>query len=135
GPLKAEFGFSQSFGPIAVGPVPVSIVISGSASIEGRFAVGYDTKGVRQLVQMLTDDDSSNDDFLTGFGFLFNGLFLDDLNAAGQDVPEIRLVVEFAAGAAVDLVVVSAGVEGGVRATIDMNLHDGGFFDPIPPEN
>lgn len=135
GPLKAEFGFSQSFGPIAVGPVPVSIVISGSASIEGRFAVGYDTKGIRQLVQMLTDGDSSNDDFLTGFGFLFNGLFLDDLNAAGQDVPEIRLVVEFAAGAAVDLVVVSAGVEGGVRATIDMNLHDGGFFDPIPPEN
>ena len=51
GPLKAEFGFSQSFGPIAVGPIPVSIVISGSASIEGRFAVGYDTKGVRQLVQ------------------------------------------------------------------------------------
>lgn len=135
GPLKAEFGFSQSFGPIAVGPIPVSIVISGSASIEGRFAVGYDTKGIRQLVQMLTDGDTSNDDFLTGFGFLFNGLFLDDLNAAGQDVPEIRLVVEFAAGAAVDLVIVSAGVEGGVRATLDLNLHDGGFFNPIPPEN
>jgi Ca2+-binding RTX toxin-like protein len=135
GPLKAEFGFSQSFGPIAVGPIPVSIVISGSASIEGRFAVGYDTKGLRQLVQMLTDGDTSNDDALAGFGMLFNGLFLDDLNAAGQDVPEIRLVVEFAAGAAVDLVIVSAGVEGGVRATIDLNLHDGGFFEPIPPEN
>ena len=135
GPLKAEFGFSQSFGPIAVGPIPVSIVISGSASIEGRFAVGYDTKGIRQLVQMLTDGDTSNDDFLTGFGFLFNGLFLDDLNAAGQDVPEIRLVVEFAAGAAVDLVIVSVGVEGGVRATLDLNLHDGGFFEPIPPAN
>ncbi len=109
GSLRAEFGYSQSFGPIAVGPVPVSIVISGSASIEGRFAVGYDTKGIRQLVQMLTDGDESNDDFLSGFGFLFNGLFLDDLNAAGQDVPEIRLVVEFAAGAAVDLVIISAG--------------------------
>lgn len=135
GPLKAEFGFSQSFGPIAVGPIPVSIVISGSASIEGRFAVGYDTKGVRQLVQAITDDDGPDVSFLKGFGFLFNGLFLDDLNSAGQDVPEIRLVVEFAAGAAVDLVVVSAGVEGGVRATLDLNLHDGGFFNPIPPEN
>ncbi len=143
GPLKAEFGYSQSFGPIAVGPIPVSVVISGSASIEGRIAVGYDTKGVRQLVQMLTDDDPSNDSFLSGFGFLFNGLFLDDLNAAGQDVPEIRLVVEFAAGAAIDLVIVSAGVEGGVRATLDLNLHDGGFFDndpntpglQAPPEN
>jgi Ca2+-binding RTX toxin-like protein len=135
GPLKAEFGWSQSFGPIAVGPVPVSIVISGSASIQGRFAVGYDTKGVRQLVQAITADDGPDVTFLQGFGFLFNGLFLDDLNAAGQDVPEIRLVVEFAAGAAVDLVVVSAGVEGGVRATLDLNLHDGGFFEPIPPEN
>lgn len=135
GPLKAEFGFSQSFGPIAVGPIPVSIVISGSASIEGRFAVGYDTKGVRQLVQAITSDDGPDVSFLQGFGFLFNGLFLDDLNSAGQDVPEIRLVVEFAAGAAVDLVIISAGVEGGVRATLDLNLHDGGFFNPIPPEN
>ena len=135
GPLKAEFGFSQSFGPIAVGPVPVSIVISGSAAIEGRFAVGYDTKGIRQLVQAITDDDGPDVSFLQGFGFLFNGLFLDDLNSAGQDVPEIRLTVEFAAGAAVDLVIISAGVEGGVRATLDLNLHDGGFFDPIPPDN
>ena len=65
----------------------------------------------------------------------FSNFFLDDLNASGQDVPEIRLTVEFAAGAAVDLLIISAGVEGGVRATIDLNLHDGGFFEPIPPEN
>ena len=135
GPLKAELGFSQTFGPIAVGPIPLSVVVSGSASIEGRFAVGYDTKGVRDLVRALNDDDPSNDGFLSGFGLLFNGLFLDDLNAAGQDVPEIRLKVEFAAGAAIDLVVVSGGVEGGVAATLDLNLHDGGFFDPIPPAN
>ncbi|HKY13827.1 MAG TPA: hypothetical protein VJM33_02810, partial [Microthrixaceae bacterium] len=135
GPLKAQLSWSQKFGPITIGPIPVSINVSLAAGIEGHFAVGYDTKGLRELVRIVTDDDPGNDGFWTGVGALFSGLYLDDRDATGADVPEIRLFFEGAVGAAVDLVIVSAGVEAGVRSTIDMNLHDGGFVDPIPPEN
>ncbi len=135
GKLKAETGWSQSFGPITIGPIPVSIVVSISASIEGRFVIGYDTKGIRQLVQILSDDDPSNNGFFDGLGALLAGVYIGDLAADGSDPPEIRLVLEGAVGAALDLVVVKVGIEAGLRATLDLNLHDGGFLDPVPPEN
>ena len=135
GKLRAEVGWSQSFGPITIGPVPVSIVVSISAAVEGRFVIGYDTKGIRLLVKNLTDDSPDNDGFFESVGILFAGVYLSDLDAQGNDVPEIRLTLEGAVGAAVDLVVVKVGIEAGLRATLDMNLHDGGFLDPIPPEN
>jgi Ca2+-binding RTX toxin-like protein len=125
GRLAAEFTFSQNFGPIMVGPIPLSIVVSFSAGIEGRFGIGYDTFGIRKAVEALTNDDTGDDDFFTVVGVLFYGVFLDDLDSSGRDVPEISLFAEGAVGVALDLVIVSAGVEGGIRATIDMNLHDG----------
>ena len=135
GTLKAEVGWSQTFGPIAVGPVPVSVVVSIGAAVEGRFVIGYDTKGIRQLVQSLTDDSTANDGFFESVGTLLAGVYIGDLAADGSDPPEIRLTLEGAVGAAVDLVIIKAGIEAGLRATLDMNLHDGGFLEPIPPEN
>jgi len=136
GKLEASFGFSKNFGPIAVGPIPVSIVISGSAKIEGHFAVGYDTRGIRMAVEAFTEDPTS--DFaqaISNISLVFNGIFLDDLDEKGNDVPEIRLTATLSAGAAVDLVIISAGIEGGVKATIDMNLHDGGLIVPPNPDD
>jgi Ca2+-binding RTX toxin-like protein len=135
GLLKASFGFSQSFGPIFVGPIPISIVISGSAGVEGQFGIGYDTKGIRQLVEILSDGDNSNDSFFGGVSALLAGVFINDLDENGNDVPEIAFFAEIAAGAALDAVIVSAGIEGGIRAEITLNLHDGGYASPPPPEN
>lgn len=132
GPLKAEFAFEAEFGPILVGPIPLSIAISLSAGIEGRFAIGYDTFGIRKAVEKLTDDDPDNNDAFEVIGVLFQGVFLDDLDHQGRDVPEITLFAEGAVGVAIDLVIVKAGVEGGIRATILMNLHDG-LGDPPDP--
>ncbi|MEO8289743.1 MAG: CARDB domain-containing protein [Gaiellaceae bacterium] len=129
GLLKAEFTFSQNFGPIFVGPIPLSIVVSFSAGIQGQFGIGYDTFGIRKAVEALTDDDAGNNDAFNVVGSLFYGVFLDDLDSGGRDVPEIQLFAEGSVGVALDLVIVSAGIEGGIRATIDMNLHDG----PWPP--
>ena len=41
-------------------------------------------------------------------------------------MPEIRLTAEVHAGAEVSIVIASAGVLVGIRATVDLNLHDGG---------
>ncbi|MDQ3620579.1 MAG: calcium-binding protein [Actinomycetota bacterium] len=112
GTLRATAGFSMSFGPITIGPVPVTITIGGSVEVRGRFVIGYDTSGLRK--------------FLSGASplALFDGIFLDDLDAAGNDVPEITLIGTVYAGAAVDLVIVSVGVEGGIELTVDLNLDD-----------
>ena len=126
GDLKASFGFDITIGPFPAGPVPVSIIIGGSAGIEGHFAIGYSTRGIREAVKALTDDDPSNDNFFQNASLLLDGIFIDDLNAQGVDVPEIRLTAEVHAGAEVDIVIASAGVEVGIQAAVDLNLHDGG---------
>ncbi|MFN2539359.1 MAG: hypothetical protein ABR549_14590 [Mycobacteriales bacterium] len=112
GTLRATAGFDVTFGPFFIGPVPVSVFIGGSATITGTFAFGYDTSGIRKVL-----DGGSGE-------HLLDGLFLDDLDTAGNDIPELTLTGEVHAGAQVDLVVVKAGVEGGIRLTLNLNLHD-----------
>ena len=125
GNLSASFSFDITIGPFPVGPVPVSIIIGGSAGVSGHFAIGYSTRGIRQAVKNLTDPAADHSVFSLG-SLLFDGVFIDDLNADGVDVPEIELTAEVHAGAEVDIVIASAGVEAGIRATVDLNLHDGG---------
>ena len=112
GTLEAEAGFSYDFGPIMVGPVPITITIGGDIGVRGRFAIGYDTSGIRKLLD-------------GGSGFaLFDGIFIDDLDSKGNDVPEIEFFGRVFAGAAVDLVIISAGVRGGIELTFSLDLDD-----------
>lgn len=112
GSMRATAGFSYSFGPFFIGPVPVTANIGGSATIEGRFAMGYDTSGLRKVLEGGSGEH------------LFDGIFLDDLNAAGMDVPEVSLIGEVYAGASVNILIFEAGIEGGIRLTVDLNLND-----------
>ncbi len=112
GTLRATAGMSYDFGPIMVGPVPITITIGGEIGIEGRFAIGYDTSGIRKLL----DGGSGT--------ALFDGIFIDDLDAQGNDVPEIKFFGRVFAGASVDLVIVSAGVRGGIELTFALDLDD-----------
>jgi Ca2+-binding RTX toxin-like protein len=112
-----EMSVSATLGPftyccIPVGPVPVGVFIQGSAALKGRFAMGYDTVGLRKA--------------FSGGGVVsvLDGVFIDDLDAQGRDVPEITLLGEVSAGAGVDIGFAAAGVEGGVRMTVDLNLDD-----------
>jgi hypothetical protein len=51
GTLSASAGLEYSYGPFLVGPVPVSISIGGSVTLEGRFAIGFDTRGLRSTLR------------------------------------------------------------------------------------
>ncbi len=112
GTMEASAGLSWDFGPIMVGPVPITISIGGEIGIRGRFAIGYDTVGIRKLI------DGGN------AAGLLDGIFIDDLDAQGNDVNELEFFGRVWAGASVDLVIISAGVKGGIELTFGLNLND-----------
>ena len=112
GTLRATASVEHKFPPIFVGPVPISIGLYGAATIEGRFAMGYDTSGLRKVIEG------------ESLGHLMNGIFIDDLDSNGVDVPEIKLIGTIAASASVDVFVAEAGVRGGIELTIRANLDD-----------
>ena len=112
GPMKASAGFSYNFPPIMVGPVPIAISVGGSVTVKGRFTVGYDTSGLRKVLS-------------GGSGtYLFDGIFVGDLDIDGIDVPEVSFIGEVYAQAAVTVVIASAGIVAGLRITVDLNLND-----------
>jgi Ca2+-binding RTX toxin-like protein len=112
GTLQATAGFSYTFPPIFIGPVPIGIGVGGSVTIKARFAIGYDTSGLRKVLA-------------GGSGmYLFDGIFIDDLDAAGNDVPEVSFIGEVYAQAGVSLFIASAGIVAGLRITVDLNLDD-----------
>ena len=112
GTMKAEVSEGFEFGPIFFGPFPVTAEIGLAFSAEARFAMGYDTRGLRQVIAGGNPIK------------LFNGIFIDDLDANGLDVDEWKLTFRVSAEAALDLVIVEAGVYGGVDAILTGNLDD-----------
>ncbi len=112
GTFKASVSEGYEFGPIFIGPFPVTAEVGLAFTAEARFAMGYDTRGLRQVI--------SGGSAIK----LFNGIFIDDLDADGLDVDEWKLTFRVYAEAALDVLIVEAGVYGGVDATLSGNLDD-----------
>lgn len=128
GSLQAKVAYTQKFGPIMAGPVPITPFIGGSISIEGRLAVGFDSYPQTVAVNSVPAGDIvalvGLLDAFDGGDIIREGFYLDDLNAEGVDVPEVKLVTTIEAGAGVSIVVVTAGLKGGVTLTINVDLND-----------
>ncbi|MET0928946.1 MAG: hypothetical protein ABWX74_05480 [Aeromicrobium sp.] len=116
----------RRFGPFAVGPIPVTATIGGTVGLDGRFAFGFDTRGLSKKIEALdTGDISGFDAIIADKPSLFSdGFYIDDLEK-GVDVPEIMLTFTVQAGAAISIGIVEAGIAGG--ATLDLSLD---AFDP-----
>lgn len=112
GTFKASVSEGYEFGPIFIGPFPVTAEVGLAFTAEARFAMGYDTRGLRLVIAGGSPIK------------LFNGIFIDDLDAEGLDVDEWKLTFRISAEAALDLVIVEAGVYGGVDAILTGNLDD-----------
>ncbi len=112
GKLRGEGGFSQTFPPIMVGPIPIAIGISASVAVEGHFAMGYDTYGIRQAF--------ANGEVVR----LAQGLYIDDLDGSGADVPEVAFVGTVAVSAAIDIGIAAAGIRGGIELTLGLNFRN-----------
>ena len=110
-PLELEAEFSAFFS--IFGPLGVSINAEFAAQF-GPFTFGYDTYGVTQFA----DSDFRNP------LLLFDGLYVSDLDKAGNDVPELQFDAGLWAAAELNLGIARGGVGGGLFAEIDFNLYD-----------
>ena len=114
---------SKKFGPFAVGPVPVTAKISGKVDLDGRFAFGFDTRGLTKMINGLPSGDIEAFDDATGQSLLSNGFYISDLEN-GVDVPEISLTFTVTAGAGVSIGFASAGIQGGVVLDLALDAFD-----------
>ncbi|NBP88241.1 MAG: calcium-binding protein, partial [Planctomycetia bacterium] len=111
--LVAGFTLSQSF-PIFP---PLFAKFFGGFEFATDFALGYDTRGIRQAMEGGLDPGQMASKML-------NGVFLDDVNPDGLDKPELTFTATVGAGAELNVVVAKAGVDAGVRGTLGANLKD-----------
>ena len=112
GTFGAGAGFGFCFPPILIGPVPVQICIGGSFRVEGRFAIGYDTSGLRKVLEGGTGTH------------LLDGIFLDDYDANGAEVPEVKFIGTVYAEGAVSVYIFKVGIRGEIIFTTSLDLHE-----------
>ena len=112
GSFGAGAGFGFCFPPILIGPVPVQICIGGSFRVDGRFAMGYDTSGLRKVLAGGTGTH------------LLDGIFFDDYDANGVDVPEVKFTGTVYAEGAVSVYIFKVGIRGEIIFTTGLNLHE-----------
>ncbi|MEU6430410.1 hypothetical protein ABZ860_31340 [Microbispora sp. NPDC046973] len=108
GPLRLGFTYSQSFGPVYA-PPPIMVVISGTAGVEARIRAGFDTYGIRKAIEQGKVDLQ-----------ILDSLYLKTTDERGRPLPAISLYGTLEAGAGVDLLLVKAGVSGGISLGIAM---------------
>ncbi len=108
--FKFEFTYVQKI-PIYG---PLFARFGGTVGAELTFGFGYDTYGIQKYIS--AEDKNVAD--------IFDGFYIIDFDEKGNERPEIRLYGEIFAGASINLGVAEAGVEGGIRVTIDFDLND-----------
>ena len=113
--MEVSFPFPIiKIGPL-IPPIPLFASISGSIGAAIDLAVGYDTHGIQKAKE-------------TGDWFdVFAGFFISDTenpDGTGEDVPEATLFGSINAGAEISLIVVGAGVSGGVDLELTADLVD-----------
>ncbi|NJP30986.1 calcium-binding protein [Micromonospora sp. HSS6-12] len=117
GPLTLGFSWRQSFGPVYA-PPPVFITLAGSASVTARFIAGLDTAGIRHAIEAASDGTA-----VSAVGIL-DGLYFKTADDTGAAVPVVTLRGEIAAGAEVSVLIVKAGIQGGIRLTVGFSWND-----------
>ena len=129
GSLVAQVAYTKRFGPIMAGPVPIVPFVGGSISVEGRLAMGFDSRPQTLAVEALSNPGDV-DGLIEAYGrfdggdIITEGFYLDDLDADGVDVPEVKIVTTLEAGAGVSIGIVTAGLKGGITLTINLDIND-----------
>jgi Ca2+-binding RTX toxin-like protein len=111
--LDLSFAFDEFF-PI-IGPLGADL--AGKIGAEAQFGFGFDTHGFREFAEGGFRDPA----------LILDGFYVSDrLNpdGTGPVTPQAELYGSIAAYAALDLGIASAGVGGGLFASVDFTVHD-----------
>jgi Ca2+-binding RTX toxin-like protein/streptogramin lyase len=111
--LKVSFNYSQYF-PVPAFPI-VGVRLGGSIGAAVDFKFGFDTEGLRQFAK--TGDPRR----------VFEGFYVD------SRLTGLTLTGNITAAAELNLVIVRAGVGGGVFATVHFGLHDATHSGKVRP--
>lgn len=108
--FKFKFNYTQK---IPIYP-PLYAQFGGTIGADINIGFGYDTYGIQKYI---SSEDKNWVDILDGFYVL-------DFDASGNEQPELRLYGELFAGASINLVIVEAGVKGGLGFELTFDLND-----------
>ena len=118
---------------IPLGPIPLDISINGNFSAAVDLAFGYDSYGIRKMIE---DGISGDLTVADGFAYAFDGFYVSDFTlpqfnadgivpgTGGEEKPELSLSAGVGIQAAVNLGIVRGGLEGGVEFYTDIDLQD-----------
>lgn len=108
--FKFKFTYTQK---IPIYP-PLYAQFGGTIGADINIGFGYDTYGIQKYI---SSEDKNWVDILDGFYVL-------DFDASGNEQPELRLYGELFAGASINLLIVEAGVRGGLGFELTFDLND-----------
>ncbi|MGK7903556.1 MAG: LamG-like jellyroll fold domain-containing protein [Hormoscilla sp.] len=114
--LDLEFPLSAEF-PIFTG---INGVLEGSLAVSSDLEVGFDTFGFSQWEETGFDIEDSY--------LILDGIYLNDLDDEGEDVPELELNATIAAGVEVNAVVASVKATGGLEGSAELDVVDEGQY-------
>lgn len=112
--MGMESEIEESF-PIYSG---VDGIIEGGFGVDARIGFGFDTSGLQEWM----DSGFVADDFWK----VFNGFYVNDRDANGNDAPEFTLNASMGAGLGLTAVVVKSSITGGLEAEASLDLMDEG---------
>ncbi len=97
---------------------PIAGLLEGGFNVKTDLSIGFDTSGI---------DEWSKSDFAANESYLvFDGLYLDDWNAAGAEKDEMTVKAFIGAGVGLDIGIANGFVKGGVEGLIGLDFVDVG---------
>ena len=97
---------------------PIAGLLEGGFNVKTDLSIGFDTRGIEEW---------SKDSFAANKSYLvFDGLYLDDWNAAGGDKDEMTVKAFIGAGVGLDVGIANGFVKGGVEGIIGLDFVDVG---------
>ena len=112
--MGMESEIEESF-PIYSG---IDGIIEGGFGVDARIGFGFDTTGLQEWM----NDGFAADEFWK----VFNGFYVSDRDANGNDAPEFTLNASMGAGLGLTALVVKASITGGLEAEASLDLMDEG---------
>lgn len=115
-----EFDFKAGIkGSFRIPPVPIlKVSFGGEIGAKLDLGFGYDSDGIQQWATGGYQSEQVEK--------IFDGFYIDDNRQGAEDLPELKVIGTLKAGVGADVVIAEGEVNGGIQATVNIDLEDNG---------